>query len=83
MSDNFFQPDSLIKKYNDPHAYAVVYSCADRASFECAEKILQDLWTMDTIGTKAVILVSNKADLVRSRVVTTEGKFKHHCNTKF
>ncbi|KAL1501918.1 hypothetical protein ABEB36_007150 [Hypothenemus hampei] len=65
-------PDSLIKKYSDPHAYAVVYSCADRASFECAEKILQDLWTLDTIGTKAVILVSNKADLVRSRMVTTE-----------
>ncbi|XP_048517878.1 uncharacterized protein LOC109534899 isoform X2 [Dendroctonus ponderosae] len=67
-------PDSLIKKYNDPHAYAVVYSCADRASFDCAEKILQNLWTLDTIGTKAVILVSNKADLVRSRMVTTEGK---------
>ncbi|XP_066249777.1 uncharacterized protein [Euwallacea similis] len=65
-------PDSLIRKYSDPHAYAVVYSCADRSSFDCAEKILQNLWTLDTIGTRAVILVSNKADLVRSRVVTTE-----------
>lgn len=65
-------PDTLINKYNDPHAYCVVYNCADRSSFDCAEKILQNLWTMDTIGTKAVILVSNKADLVRSRMVTTE-----------
>lgn len=52
----------------------MVYSSADRQSLECAEKILQTLWTLDTISTKAVILVANKADLVRSRVVTTEGK---------
>ncbi|XP_049816936.1 uncharacterized protein LOC109599248 isoform X2 [Aethina tumida] len=65
-------PDSCISKYSDPHAYCVVYSSADRASLQCAEKILQTLWTLDTIGTKAVILVANKADLVRSRVVTTE-----------
>ncbi|KAG5885175.1 hypothetical protein JTB14_003516 [Gonioctena quinquepunctata] len=39
---------------------------------ETAEKILQNLWTLDTISTKAVILVANKADLVRSRVVSTE-----------
>lgn len=65
-------PDALIKKYNDPHAFCVVYNCADRASFDCAEKILQNLWTLDTIGTRAVILVSNKADLVRSRMVSTE-----------
>ncbi|XP_023310600.1 uncharacterized protein LOC108908860 [Anoplophora glabripennis] len=65
-------PDSCISKYNDPHAYCVVYSSADRQSLSCAEKILQTLWTLDTISTKAVILVANKADLVRSRVVTTE-----------
>ncbi|GJQ76474.1 hypothetical protein Trydic_g2186 [Trypoxylus dichotomus] len=67
-------PDSCISKYNDPHAYCVVYSSADRSSLECAERILQTLWTLDTISTKAVILVANKADLVRSRVVSTEGK---------
>ncbi|KAF7277094.1 hypothetical protein GWI33_009161, partial [Rhynchophorus ferrugineus] len=67
-------PDTLINKYNDPHAYCVVYNCADRSSFDCAEKVLQNLWSMDSIGTKAVILVSNKADLVRSRMVSTEAK---------
>ncbi|KAJ8925410.1 hypothetical protein NQ315_009242 [Exocentrus adspersus] len=65
-------PDSCISKYTDPHAYCVVFSSADRQSLACAEKILQTLWTLDTISTKAVILVANKADLVRSRVVTTE-----------
>ncbi|CAH1111252.1 unnamed protein product, partial [Psylliodes chrysocephalus] len=65
-------PESCISKYLDPHAYCVVYSSADRSSLDTAEKILQNLWTLDTISTKAVILVANKADLVRSRVVTTE-----------
>lgn len=76
------QPESCISKYNDPHAYCVVYSSADRSSLECAEKILQALWTLDTISTKAVILVANKADLVRSRVVSTEGKLKF-CSTPY
>ncbi|KAK5648638.1 hypothetical protein RI129_003530, partial [Pyrocoelia pectoralis] len=65
-------PESCINKYNDPHAYCVVYSSADRSSLMCAERILQNLWTADNISTKAVILVANKADLVRSRVVSTE-----------
>jgi Rad/Gem-related GTP binding protein 1 len=65
-------PDSCINKYTDPNAYCVVYSSADRSSLACAEKILQTLWTLDTISTKAVILVANKADLVRSKVVSTE-----------
>lgn len=70
-----FQPESCINKYTDPNAYCVVYSSADRASLNCAERILQALWTLDTISTKAVILVANKADLVRSRVVSTEGMY--------
>ncbi|XP_017769600.1 PREDICTED: uncharacterized protein LOC108557553 isoform X4 [Nicrophorus vespilloides] len=65
-------PESCIRKYSEPHAFCVVYSSADRSSMECAENILQTLWTLDTISTKAVILVANKADLVRSRVVSTE-----------
>lgn len=80
LNSNFillFQPESCINKYTDPHAYCVVYSSADRSSLECAERILQALWTLDTISTRAVILVSNKADLVRSRVVSTEGKTVH------
>lgn len=67
-------PDSCVNKYNDQnlHAYCVVYSSSDRCSLDVAEGILQTLWTSDTVSTKAVILVANKADLVRSRVVSTE-----------
>lgn len=65
-------PESCISKYADLHAYCVVYSSSDRSSYEIAEGILQSLWTLDSVSTKAVILVANKADLVRSRVVTTE-----------
>lgn len=39
-----------------------------------AERVLQGLWTSENIAQKAVILVANKADLARSRVVTSEGK---------
>lgn len=58
----------------EPHAYCVVYSQSDLASFRRAEDELQRLWTSGCVGTKAVILVANKTDLVRSRTVTAEGK---------
>ncbi|KAL3288390.1 hypothetical protein HHI36_002838 [Cryptolaemus montrouzieri] len=72
FSTTDLSPGQCIAKYSDPHAYCVVFSSADRASLNCAESILQTLWTLDTISTKAVILVANKADLVRSKVVSTE-----------
>ncbi|KAK3927649.1 GTP-binding protein GEM [Frankliniella fusca] len=56
----------------EPHAYCVVYSQADLASFRRAEDELQRLWTSGCVGSKAVILVANKTDLVRSRTVTAE-----------
>jgi Rad and Gem related GTP binding protein 1 len=52
----------------------VIYSSSDRHSFVIAERILQTLWTSENIAQKAVILVGNKADLARSRSVSTEGK---------
>lgn len=52
----------------------MIYSSADRTSFVLAERILQALWTSENIAQKAVILVGNKADLARSRVVKSEGK---------
>ncbi|XP_034230159.1 uncharacterized protein LOC117638997 [Thrips palmi] len=56
----------------EPHAYCVVYSQADLPSFRKAEDELQRLWTGGSVGTKAVILVANKTDLVRGRTVTAE-----------
>ncbi|KAL0811638.1 hypothetical protein ABMA28_009090 [Loxostege sticticalis] len=57
------------------HGYCVVYSTADRGSFAEAERRLQTLWAAGHTARRAVILVGNKADLARSRVVPTdEGK---------
>ncbi|KRG04658.1 uncharacterized protein Dmoj_GI20491, isoform F [Drosophila mojavensis] len=64
-------PDECLTNY-DPHGYCVIYSAADRSSFNIAEQVLQVLWTNQNIAQKAVILVSNKADLARSRLVTSE-----------
>ncbi|KAI4504432.1 hypothetical protein M0802_000903 [Mischocyttarus mexicanus] len=61
-------PENSIATY-EPHAYCVVYSTTDRSSARIAEEILQELWRGDHVSTKAVILVGNKIDLVRSRVV--------------
>jgi Rad/Gem-related GTP binding protein 1 len=58
----------------------VIYSSADRSSFNVAERVLQTLWTSQNIAQKAVILVGNKADLARSRVITSEGRNQFHFN---
>lgn len=65
-------PESCVQRYGELQAYCVVYSSSDRSSLNIAEGILQTLWTSDTVSSKAVILVANKADLVRSRVISTE-----------
>ncbi|XP_050671318.1 uncharacterized protein LOC126969794 [Leptidea sinapis] len=67
-------PDHIVSD-GCAHGYCVVYSTADRASFTEAEKHLQSLWAAGHTARRAVILVGNKADLARSRVVNTdEGK---------
>lgn len=60
------------------HGYCVVYSTADRSSFMDAERRLQILWAAGHTARRAVILVGNKADLARSRVINTDGKY--NCN---
>ncbi|XP_045107886.1 LOW QUALITY PROTEIN: GTP-binding protein GEM-like [Portunus trituberculatus] len=59
----------------DPHACIIVYSITDKGSFKKAEDIITYLWREIYTKEKAVILVGNKVDLARSRLVnTTEGK---------
>ncbi|CAD6226629.1 GSCOCG00011911001-RA-CDS, partial [Cotesia congregata] len=65
-------PENCIATY-EPQAYCVVYSTTDRASVRVAEEVLQTLWRSDLVSARAVILVGNKVDLVRSRSVATEG----------
>ncbi|XP_076370992.1 uncharacterized protein LOC143256953 isoform X2 [Tachypleus tridentatus] len=56
-------------------AYIVVYSVTDRETFEVAVDILFSLRERGYTATRAVILVGNKSDLVRSKTIPTdEGK---------
>lgn len=71
------QPENCLSSY-DPHGFLVIYSSADRSSFLIAERVLQTLWTSENIAQRAVILVGNKADLARSRSITSEGEFEFY-----
>ncbi len=51
----------------------VVFAVDDTDSLVEAEQILSYLKSEDILKTQAVILVANKIDLVRSRVITTNG----------
>ena len=68
------QVENMMSTY-DPHAVIVVYSIIDRASYHEAEKILNYLWKMSYNETKGIILVANKIDLERSRVISHDGKY--------
>ncbi|KAJ6641462.1 GTP-binding protein GEM [Pseudolycoriella hygida] len=70
-SSDDMSPENCLSSYN-PHGYCVIYSSSDRNSFVIAERIIQALWTSENIAQRAVILVGNKADLARSRVITSE-----------
>lgn len=59
----------------EPHGCVIVYSVVQRSSFRQAEEIVKYLWRENLTKEKAVILVGNKADLARSRVIPmAEGK---------
>ena len=52
-------------------AYLVVYSVTDKGSFSYAQTCLQDLRPAKRHN--VVILVGNKQDLVRNRIISEEG----------
>ncbi|XP_023309804.1 ras-related protein Rap-2a-like [Anoplophora glabripennis] len=59
----------------EPHACIVVYSVVSRSSFQHAEETLNYLWREGYTHEKSVIVVGNKADLARARVISAnEGK---------
>ena len=58
-----------------PDALVIVYSVVDNTSLKVAEDILQYLWRTQSGTDKAVILVGNKSDLVRTRAVPIVGKY--------
>ncbi|XP_076763936.1 rad, Gem/Kir family member 3 [Xylocopa sonorina] len=55
-----------------PDAFVVMYSVIDKASFQKAEEYLERLHDQDLLRGKPAILVGNKVDLVRSRVVSSQ-----------
>ena len=57
-----------------PDGYIVVYAVDDTESLQEAERILAYLKSEEILHRNAVILVANKTDLVRSRVISTNGK---------
>ena len=57
----------------EPHACAVVYSVVDRGSFQNAEEILGYLWRFGFTKKMTLLLVANKVDMERSRIITSEG----------
>jgi Rad/Gem-related GTP binding protein 1 len=52
----------------------VVYSVVSPITLQEAEETLQYLWKTNTMTEKAVIMVGNKTDLVRTRAVNIVGK---------
>ncbi|XP_064096901.1 mucin-2-like [Macrobrachium nipponense] len=55
--------------------WVIVYSISDRDSFKDASTTLGRVWSLGHVTQRAVILVANKTDLERTRVVsTTEGR---------
>ncbi|KAG7176103.1 GTP-binding protein GEM-like, partial [Homarus americanus] len=55
--------------------WVVVYSISDRESFQEASTALGKIWSLGHVTHRAVILVANKTDLERTRVVPiTEGR---------
>jgi len=72
---SLFQPIN-VEGGPETHAFCVVYSQTDLNSFRKAEEELHRLYESEYVSSKAVILVANKTDLVRGRVVSTEGEKK-------
>jgi Rad/Gem-related GTP binding protein 1 len=56
-----------------PDAMVVVYSVVNMESMKVAEETLHYLFESGSCTNKAVILVGNKTDLVRTRVVNIDG----------
>ncbi|EFN81950.1 Dynein light chain 1, axonemal [Harpegnathos saltator] len=69
---NIANPKSELDKMPLPDAFVVMYSVIDKASFQRAEEYLARLHDQDLLRGRPAILVGNKVDLVRSRVVSPQ-----------
>ncbi|XP_022244824.1 GTP-binding protein RAD-like isoform X1 [Limulus polyphemus] len=62
----------ILPETSNLDAFAVVYSVTNKHSFQQAKNLLQQICETASINNKAVVLVGNKSDLVRLRVVTSD-----------
>ena len=67
------QLDDLIESYYPVSCFLVVMAVDDSSSLVEAEAVLTYLTEEGFCRDKAVILVANKTDLVRNRVIRMEG----------
>nr|CAI5867506.1 unnamed protein product [Callosobruchus analis] len=72
LDDEFGERTVSVFTY-EPHACVVVYSVVARPSFQHAEETLNYLWREGYTQEKSVIVVGNKADLARARVIPPNG----------
>lgn len=68
-----FQELNVWKQY-DVDGFLIVYSITDRRSFQKSVDLLQEISQHEESQHRAVVLVGNKSDLVRSRTVGEDGK---------
>ena len=61
-----------------PNGYMIVFAVDDIDSLDEAEATLSYLKKEDILQHQAVILVANKTDLVRSRVISTGSEYLVH-----
>ena len=71
----FYWQDERETESGNLDAHVIVYNVVDRSSFERAIDILFELKQAEATRNRAIILVGNKSDLVRARIVSTEGKY--------
>ena len=57
--------------------FVVVFSVTDESSLSAAENSLYQVTKLDQ-REKSVMLVANKADLIKTRVVHPTGQLAHH-----
>lgn len=67
-----------LDKSSPPHAFLVIYSVVDKASFLRVESDLTRLSEAELLRTRPAILVGNKVDLARSKAVSTQGYYYMH-----
>ena len=71
------QVESQLCQYS-PDVILVVLALDDKISLDQSELLLEYLRMKGLVGNIPVILVANKTDLVRGRVVKQTGSLKYH-----